>query len=133
MAAREVPDEWRASVARLVEEWIQEHARGERERTIADKLGMTQPTLNQVRNRRGPLGLHVLLQLRAGVGRTVDELLGLPPIEPRPATRPADQLTNNDMRRLKALTSRPEKDAPDDDPPRPPDARIARRRLHDDG
>lgn len=130
MAARDVPDAWRVSVARHLEAWIEAHAKGLPQRRVASMLGMTQPTLNQVRRRVGPLGLHVLLQLRAGLGLSLDTLLGLPPISPLERERPADRLTAEDVAALQALTSR-SRVAIEDAPIVPVAHRLARRVTDD--
>lgn len=45
------------------------------ERKVAEAIGIAQPTLNKLRNRRG-FGVRTLLALRAYTGQTIDAILG---------------------------------------------------------
>jgi len=80
---RQVPQEWRNSVAEHLEAWIrkQPQVRGKTpsERALAKKLGVSSFTVNKLRHREGPLGLDVLVRLRDPLGLTLDQLLGLEP------------------------------------------------------
>lgn len=78
---RDVPPEWLDSVARHIEAWIV--ATGQQRKTgrqLAPLLGISQPTLTQLLNRKGALGIHVLMSLRNALHKSLDELLGLTPI-----------------------------------------------------
>jgi predicted XRE-type DNA-binding protein len=102
-AARDIPIEWRVSVKRSIDEWVAAHFEGKRKpttRQIAVALGMKQPTVNQLMNLKGSLGIHVLLQVRKGTGKTLLRVLiddpthsteedptHAPPSNPRPSRR----------------------------------------------
>lgn len=49
-------------------------------------LGMKQPTYVQLKNKKGSFGLHLLLQVRAGIRMSIDDLLDLEPKLPAAAT-----------------------------------------------
>ena len=75
---RDIPDAWRDSVAGHLAVWVESQPKGRRtDRALADALGVSNFTYNSLKNRKGPLGLHVLVALRAKLGVTIDELLGL--------------------------------------------------------
>ena len=76
VAKREVPMEHREALARHVEAWIAKQGK-KTERELAPLLGISQATLNEVRNCHGPLGLHVVLAIRKVVNVPLDALLGL--------------------------------------------------------
>lgn len=82
-AEREVKQSWRDSTAILLERWIAKQGlvggRPKSERALAELLGISQFSLNKLRNKTGPYGLHVLIAIRGPLGVTLDELLGLEP------------------------------------------------------
>jgi transcriptional regulator with XRE-family HTH domain len=126
-AARDIPIEWRVSVKRSIDEWVAAHFEGKRKpttRQIAVALGMKQPTVNQLMNLKGSLGIHVLLQVRKGTGKTLDQLLGL---------KPLDELTPAEVRRLRVLIDDPTHSTEEDPTHAPPsNPRPSRRhRVHE--
>jgi transcriptional regulator with XRE-family HTH domain len=101
---RVIPESWRNRLAEHVEEWIATQPKGRSERALASVLGISQFTLNKIRNREGPLGLHVLVALRGVLRVPVDSLLGLEPLEPRaPSTPPLVKFTPEQMAQIKEL------------------------------
>lgn len=78
---KEVPAEWLESVAQHIELWITEHGHQRLSgRKLAPMLGISQPTLTQLLNKKGALGIGVLMALRTALRKPIDELLGLPPL-----------------------------------------------------
>jgi hypothetical protein len=75
-------------------------------------------------NLKGSLGIHVLLQVRKGTGKTLDQLLGL---------KPLDELTPAEVRRLRVLIDDPTHSTEEDPTHAPPsDPRPSRRhRVHE--
>ncbi len=80
---RSIPQSWRDSVAKHLERWIGDRpptAKGkpESERALAKELKISQYSLNKLRNKEGPFGLHILVALTEPLEVTLDELLGIP-------------------------------------------------------
>jgi transcriptional regulator with XRE-family HTH domain len=85
---REVPEDWLEAVGSRIEAWIERNGLQKKTgRQIAPMLGISQPTLTQLINRKGALGIHVLMALRASMKMSLDELLGLEEI-PRASSVP---------------------------------------------
>lgn len=70
----------REALAKHVEAWISKQGR-KTERELAPLLGISQASLNEIRNCNGPLGIHVLLALRKALGVPIDTMLGLGVVE----------------------------------------------------
>lgn len=77
------PQLWRDSVASHLEAWILEQGlvkgKTRSERVLAPRLGISSFSLNRLRLRKGPMGLHNLVKIRHALGISLDELLGLEP------------------------------------------------------
>lgn len=133
---RDIPDEWRESVARHLAKWVKENAPGKTTREVATLLGMKQPTYVQLKNKKGSFGLHLLLQLREGFGIPIDDLMGLAPLKsaetpPPPRTREETLALAVEVAALIAAgaTNPPEAESPPErpDPGTAPVAALRRR------
>jgi len=83
------PVEWRRSVAIHIETWIVTHGLAKKtSRQIAPMLGISQPTLVQLRNQNSSLGIDVLVKLRESMRVSIDDLLGLRPLRDEAAETP---------------------------------------------
>lgn len=82
-AEREIPDAWREAVAARLEAWIAKQpltkaGKPLSERALAPMLGISSFSLNRLRLKKGPMGIHVLVALTIPLELTLDELLGIP-------------------------------------------------------
>lgn len=80
--SKALPSEVLAHVASYVERIIARdfpvRANGTKvsERKMAEAMGLTQPVLNDLRHKKGSLGIHAVLALRAYTGDPIDVILG---------------------------------------------------------
>ncbi len=132
---REIPQSWRDALASHLAAWVETQPLGRRsDRALASALGVSNFTYNCLKNKKGPVGLHVLVTLRKRLVVSVDELLGLPALGVQPpasAQKPADALTADEVRDLKRLTAtlRPATKERAIDAPPPQPATPRRRRV----
>jgi DNA-binding Xre family transcriptional regulator len=80
----EIPLRYREHVCRLARRAILEIQGREHisQEAIGDRWGLSQATINSLKNGTATkIGLRVLIQLRVALGVSLDELLGLPPID----------------------------------------------------
>ncbi len=84
-ASKRLPPEQERRVRTLLDLVIARHftvqGRPMSENSIAPKIGLTQSVLNSIRAGRGGAGLAALVAIRNYTGLTLDEILGLPPVD----------------------------------------------------
>lgn len=102
---RDVPDAWREGVAVALAATIKRKGlEGKNTREQAEALGLKQPTFNQLMNRKGSLGIHVLVQVREATGYSIDEMLQLRATTEASARRAKNREALDEIRkRLDAL------------------------------
>lgn len=128
-SARDVPDEWRRSVRDHIRAWAAKKFDGRKytTRQLADALRMKQPTVVQLLNVKGSFGLHILAQVRAGTGISLDELVDWKR-QPAPAPDARRDMSDADIdalaRKMLQLGAEP---SPHSDGETPPPAVPGRR------
>ena len=102
---REIPEAWRVSILRHIEDWVAETGRERLTgRKLAPLLGISQPTLIHIQNKKGALGLHVLLALRKALRRSIDDLLGLDPADVEMDLGTARRIVDAELDRVASAT-----------------------------
>jgi hypothetical protein len=112
-----------------VESWIAANKGPGRksERAIAPLLGISQASLNEIRNKKGPLGLHVLLALRTAMRMSIDELLGLPSLM-QTVNLPKAALSPEELDDIRELLKKEQLKPRQSRPPRDPWKPVEKRR-----
>lgn len=83
----QLTDEQRDHIAALFEEWIARQPKTKRShRAIAKAYGTNNAIISIIRNKKGGVGVNVLLLLRRILGRSIDDILGLPELDEDLAT-----------------------------------------------
>ncbi len=126
----EIPQSWRESIARHLAAWVERQPAGKlSQRAIAKEFRFSHFSYNRLMLKKGPVGIDVLVKLRAKLRVSLDELLGLDVTDP---IKPADTFTAEDVRAVKELTARTRPSPPTEskpDAPPPPAPRSSGRRV----
>lgn len=118
----ETPDSWRDAIALELEAFAKEQPKGQRtNRAMAKALGVSNFTYNRLKNKKGPVGLHVLVQLRKVLRVSLDDLLGLPDLSEAAAEPPVTNLSPEELDAVRSLLDREKAGKPARPKSLPPD------------